>query len=35
VVAATLGRSPAEGFDRKGWKKAARLAGHITGGIAK
>jgi MFS transporter, CP family, cyanate transporter len=35
LVAATLARSPAEGFDRKGWKRAARLAGHITGGIAK
>jgi MFS transporter, CP family, cyanate transporter len=35
VVAATLGRSLAEGFDRRGWRKAARLAGHITGGTAK
>jgi cyanate permease len=34
-VAAAIGRRLASGFDRKGWRKAARPAGHITGGIAK
>jgi hypothetical protein len=35
LSAATLGRSLAADFDRRGWKRAGRLAGHITGGLAK
>lgn len=34
-VAAAIGQRLAAGFDRKGWRKATRPAGHITGGIAK
>jgi MFS transporter, CP family, cyanate transporter len=34
-VAAALARSPTAHFDRRGWKRAGRLAGDITGGIAK
>ncbi|MGZ5194722.1 MAG: MFS transporter [Ramlibacter sp.] len=34
-VAATLARSLAADLDRRGWRGTARLAGHITEGIAK